>query len=62
MDGKRYIVFEVTLDEETGYVTDFSMTEGVYNRATFVEEDMDDKPISVNEATRIFNDELGYFL
>lgn len=62
MNKKHYITFNIILDEESGYVTDFSMTEGVYNRASFVEEDMDDKPISVNEATRIFNEELGYFL
>lgn len=58
---KRGITINITLDDETASITDFHITEGLYNHTEFVAEDIDD-PISIYTCTKCISRELTNML
>ena len=58
---KAQITINITLDTETAYIEAMDIVEGIYNRLEIV-ADGSDRPISINKAVRIIDQELGDYL
>lgn len=56
---KRTFTIEVTLDTETAYIEELSVTEGLYNRTEFVS---DGEKTSIYETVRCIEEELKNWL
>ena len=58
---KREFVINITMDDETGFIEEMDMTEGIYNRTEFAASPLD-KPYSIRQAMRDLSDELNMYI